>query len=109
MRLEEDDYIIYNSMFMEKKLRFKVWQAGYFTYAKNLMPSKVHCLIKEILHLKDIQVPRSLYCPLSLRNRLYLFLYLLFLQSGTTAYLLLFGKDHFKKPGSDGEETDGLY
>lgn len=85
-----------------------MWQAEYFTYAKNLMPSKVHCLINEILHLKDVQVPRSLYCPLSLRYRLYLLLYLL-LQSGTTAYLLLFGKDNFKKSGSDGEETNGLY
>lgn len=86
-----------------------MWQAGYFACAGNLMPSKVHYLINEILHLKDVQVPRSLYFPLSLRNRLYLFLSLLFLQSGTTAYLLLFGKDHFKKLGSDGEETNGLY
>lgn len=45
-----------------------MWQARCFTSAKNLIPSKAYCLINETLHLKEIQVSRSLSCPLSLET-----------------------------------------
>lgn len=42
-------------------------QERYFAYAKNLIPSKTHCLQNEMLDLNEVQVHRLLFCPL-LRN-----------------------------------------
>lgn len=60
---------LYIFLFIKKNISHlkRSRQERYFAYAKNLIPSKTHCLQNEMLDLNEVQVHRLLFCPL-LRN-----------------------------------------